>query len=156
MRHPIKKRPEPNPDYRYNSVKVTKFINMLMLDGKKSVAERVVYDAFDSIKKRDENANPLEVFEAAIKNVGPSMEVRSRRVGGANYQVPRPVQPNRRLALTFRWILETARKKSGKPMAERLADELLAAAKGEGDAIAKRDNMHKMAEANKAFAHFAN
>jgi len=155
MRHPHKKRPEPKADRKYGSIVVSKFINALMFDGKKSTAERVVYDAFDEIAKKDAGAKPLEVFEGAMRNVGPSMEVRSRRIGGANYAVPRPVQPNRRQALAFRWILEAARKKSGSPMAVRLANELIAANKEEGEAIAKRDNVHKMAEANKAFAHFA-
>jgi small subunit ribosomal protein S7 len=155
MRHPIKKRPEPHADRKYGSVQVSKFINALMYDGKKSTAEAVVYDAFDEIAKKNEGVSPLEVFEGAIRNVGPSMEVRSRRIGGANYAVPRPVAANRRQALAFRWILEAARKKSGTAMSVRLANELIAANKNEGEAIAKRDNVHKMAEANKAFAHFA-
>ncbi|NTV44651.1 MAG: 30S ribosomal protein S7 [Candidatus Yonathbacteria bacterium] len=155
MRHPHKKRPEPKADRKYGSVQVSKFINALMYGGKKSTAERVVYDAFKEIEAKNEGVKPLEVFEAAMRNVGPTMEVRSRRIGGANYAVPRPVPAERRQALAFRWILEAARKKKGSPMSTRLANELIAASKEEGEAIAKRDNVHKMAEANKAFAHFA-
>jgi small subunit ribosomal protein S7 len=124
-----------------------------MWNGKKDTARSIVYDALAKIKEGD--ADPLETFETALRNVSPLMEVRSRRVGGANYQVPREVPQNRRLALSFRWIINAARSKKGKPMAEKLATELLLAAKNEGDAIKKKDEMHRMAEANKAFAHFA-
>lgn len=124
-----------------------------MWDGKKDTARAVVYDALEIIKKGD--ADPLETFESALRNVSPLMEVRSRRVGGANYQVPREVPQNRRLALAFRWLINAARAKKGKPMAEKLANEILLAAKNEGDAIKKKDDMHRMAESNKAFAHFA-
>jgi small subunit ribosomal protein S7 len=134
---------------------VTTLINYVMLSGKKSVAEKVVYGAFDEIKRIANVENPIDVYELALKNAGPLMEVRSRRVGGANYQVPREVRPERRMFLSLRWIIDGARSKSGKPMATRLAEELIAASKNEGEAIKKRENMHKMAEANKAFAHFA-
>ena len=155
MRRKIKNKRSPAPDLLYNSEKVGKFINYVMWDGKKTIAQKIVYDAFDIIKKKEKVEDPLSVFEAAIKNVGPLMEVRSRRVGGANYQVPREVRPERRIALAYRWIIEAARKKKGRPMAERLAEEIILASKEEGDAVKKRENTHKMAEANKAFAHFA-
>jgi len=156
MRRPLKeKQKHPAlPDHRHGSDKLGRFINYVMHDGKKSVAERVVYDALDTIKKETKK-EPLEVFEEAIRNVGPTMEVRSRRVGGANYQVPYEVRPERKQALTFRWILEAARNKKGGAMSKRLAEQLIACSKGEGEAMKKKENMHKMAEANKAFAHFA-
>lgn len=143
------------PDRLYGSEHVSKLINYIMERGKKSTAERVVYDAFELLKGEDGKASPVEVFDTAIQNVGPLMEVRSRRVGGANYQVPVEVRPARRLSLALRWIIAAAKSKKGSDMSVRLAAELLAASKGEGEAIAKRDNTHKMAEANKAFAHFA-
>lgn len=157
MRRPIpaKKRHTPPADRLYTSAQVGKFINYVMKDGKKSTAIKVVYNAFDLVKEKSKVENPLEVFETAIRNISPNMEVRSRRVGGANYQVPREVRPERKQALAFRWILEAARGKKGKPMAEKLAEEIILASKNEGEAIKKRDNTHKMAEANKAFAHFA-
>ena len=124
-----------------------------MWDGKKDTARTVVYDALAKIEA--DGGNPLETFETALRNASPLMEVRSRRVGGANYQVPREVPQNRRLALSFRWIINAARNKKGKPMAEKLAAELVLAATNEGDAIKKKDEMHRMADANKAFAHFA-
>jgi len=155
MRGPVKKRNIVKPDTKYNSVKVAKFINHLMERGKKSVAQTVVYDAFDIIKEREKVENPLEIFDTALKNVAPSLEVRSRRVGGANYQVPREVRPERRAFLGMTWVLQVAKGGKGKRMAERLADEIIAASKGEGEAVKKRENTHKMAEANKAFAHFA-
>ena len=145
---------EPKPDPMYKSVRVSKFINYLMLDGKKSVAQKVLYDAFEEIKKQT-NENPVEVFERALKNASPNMEVRSQRVGGANYQVPREVMPKRKMALAMRWILKICRLKKGKPMHKHLAEELISAASGEGEVVKKREDMHKMAEANKAFAHFA-
>ena len=154
MRRKVKNRKQPRPDRIYNSEPVAKFINHIMLDGKKTVAENIVYGAFDIIAEKTKE-KPLEIFELALKNVGPLTEVRSRRVGGANYQVPREVRPERRVALAMRWILDTARKGKGSPMKKRLADELLLASKNEGEAVKKRENTHKMAEANKAFAHFA-
>lgn len=122
--------------------------------GKKNVARSLVYKAFEIIKEKTKE-EPLEVFETAIRNVAPQVEVRSRRVGGANYQVPHEVRPERKQALTFRWIIAAAKGKKGKGMAIKLADEIMAAAKNEGDAVKKRENVHKMAEANRAFAHFA-
>ena len=154
MRRKVKNRKQPAADRIYNSEQVAKFINHVMLDGKKTVAEKIVYGAFDIIKEKTKE-EPLEVFELALKNVGPLTEVRSRRVGGANYQVPREVRPERRVALAMRWILDTARKGKGTPMHTRLAEELILANKNEGEAVKKRENTHKMAEANKAFAHFA-
>ena len=153
MRRPLKKKREWRPDREFKSEGVTRFINVVMWDGKKDTARAVVYDAFHKIK--ESGADPLETFEAAIRNVSPLMEVRSRRVGGANYQVPREVPQNRRLALAYRWLINGARAKKGRPMAVKLAEELMLAAKNEGDAIKKKDEMHRMAEANKAFAHFA-
>lgn len=139
----------------YNSEKLGKFINYIMLDGKKETARKIVYGALDIIKEKTNNPNPLEVFDLALRNAGPLIEVRSRRIGGANYQVPREVRPERRLALSFRWIIDAARSKKGQPMNMRLADEIISASKNEGIAIKKREDTHKMAESNKAFAHFA-
>ena len=155
MRGKVQNRNMPKPDNKFDSVRLEKFINCIMWDGKKETARHIVYGAFDIIKEKTKEENPLEVFELALKNAGPLTEVRSRRVGGANYQVPREVRPERRLALAIRWIIEAARSKKGAPMMNRLADELIAASKNEGAAVAKRDNTHKMAEAKKAFAHFA-
>lgn len=155
MRRKLKTKPKIIPDFTYESEKVAKFINYVMLEGKKTTARKIVYEAFEEIKKETKNPNPLEVFELALKNTGPTMEVRSRRVGGANYQIPREVRPERRQYLSMKWIVDAARGKSGKPMAERLAEEIIAASKNEGEAVKKRENVHKMAEANKAFAHFA-
>jgi len=143
------------PDPRFNSKLVSKFINCLMRDGKKSVAQKVFYDAMDQIKKRLPDQDPLEVFTQAVENVKPSIEVRSRRVGGATYQVPMPVNPKRQQSLAIRWIIQAARAKKGRPMYLRLADELIAAYRREGTAMTTRENVHRMAEANKAFAHFA-
>ena len=143
------------PDPRYNSKLVSKFINCLMWDGKKSVAQKIFYDAMDTIVKKNKEVQPLELFETAINNVKPFVEVRSKRVGGANYQVPMQVNKRRQQSLAFRWILEACRGASGRPMSDRLADELLAAYKKEGKAITTRENTHRMAESNKAFAHFA-
>lgn len=153
MRRPLKKQRTWRPDLKYGSETLTRFINAVMWNGKKDTARSVVYAALAKIEADGEN--PLETFEAALRNASPLMEVRSRRVGGANYQVPREVPQNRRLALSFRWIINAARNKKGKPMGEKLAAELLLAAKNEGDAIKKKDEMHRMADANKAFAHFA-
>lgn len=154
MRRKVTNRNIPKPDSLYGSAKLAKFINVIMWDGKKETASKIVYDAFAIIKEKTETENPIEVFDTALKNAGPTVEVRSRRIGGANYQVPRDVRPERRLALATRWIIDAARGKKGAPMASKLADELIAASKNEGAAVTKRDNTHKMAEANKAFAHF--
>jgi small subunit ribosomal protein S7 len=143
------------PDPRYNSKLVSKFINCLMLDGKKSVATKVFYDAMDQVTKKMKEVPPLELFENAINNVKPFVEVRSKRVGGANYQVPMQVNKRRQQSLAFRWILAATRDAGGRPMADRLADEFIAAYKKEGKAMATRDQTHRMADANKAFAHFA-
>jgi small subunit ribosomal protein S7 len=126
-----------------------------MESGKRRAAQAIVKDAFEEIKEKLKVENPLEVFEAALKNTGPLMEVRSRRVGGANYQVPREVREARRNFLAMMWIIDAARSKKGRPMHEKLADEIISASKNEGEAVKKRENTHKMAEANKAFAHFA-
>ncbi len=155
MRRKIKNRHVVEPDIMYNSQKLGKFINNIMLNGKKETARKSVYKAFDIIKEKTGNPNPLEVIDTALKNAGPTVEVRSRRIGGANYQVPREVRPERRLALAMRWIIDAARSKKGAPIHEKLAEELILASKNEGSAIKKRDDTHKMAEANKAFAHFA-
>ena len=155
MRRKLKAKPKLTPDLSYDSEKVAKFINYAMQEGKKTTARKVVYGSFEVIKEKTKNPNPLEVFELALKNTGPTMEVRSRRVGGANYQIPREVRPERRQFLSMKWIIDAARAKKGKPMADRLAEEIIAASNNEGDAVRKRENTHKMAEANKAFAHFA-
>ena len=141
------------PDPIYNDEMVTRFINKLMLDGKKSLAEKIFYDSFEIIREKTGN-DPLELFHQALKNVMPILEVRPRRVGGATYQVPMEVRPERRMSLAFRWIIQSARARKDKSMAIRLANELMAAANGEGSAIKKKDDMHRMAEANRAFAHF--
>lgn len=155
MRRRLTKKPVIKPDLQYSSAKVTKFINYLMLDGKKTTATSAVYGAFDKIKEEMKVENPLEVFDTAIKNAAPIMEVRSRRVGGANYQVPREVRQERRIYLAMNWIIEAARAQKGKKIADALATEIIAASKNEGATVTKRENVHKMAEANKAFAHFA-
>jgi len=142
-------------DAKYNSRLVAKFVNCLMLDGKKSVAYKVFYDAMDIIANKIKDAEPLEVFETAIENVKPLLEVRSKRVGGASYQVPMQVKSKRQQSLAFRWILAASRGKKGKPMAIRLSNELMDAYRKEGTAMTTRENVHRMAEANKAFAHFA-
>ncbi len=143
------------PDTRYGSLLLSKFINCLMHDGKKSVATRVVYDALDQIKKRMPDADPINVFTEALSNIKPSLEVRSRRVGGANYQVPMQVKPKRAESLAIRWILAAIRAKAGRPTHLRLAEELMAAFQRQGEAMSKREQTIKMAEANKAFSHFA-
>lgn len=142
------------PDHVHDSLAVAKFINYVMQRGKKNAARKIVYGAFDVIKET-EKTDPLVLFETALKNVGPQMEVRSRRVGGANYQVPREVRPERRSFLAMKWIIEAANARQGTPMQKRLAEEIVLASKGEGEAAKKRENVHKMAEANRAFAHFA-
>ncbi len=142
------------PDLQYGSVAIGRFINYLMQDGKKAVAEKVMYDAMETLKK-ETGQEPLQVFDKALENVSPMVEVTSKRVGGANYQVPREVRQERKFMLAVRWIIEAARKKTGKPMANRLAEELIMASKNEGSAIKKKQDTHRMAEANRAFAHFA-
>ncbi|WP_425059807.1 30S ribosomal protein S7 [Sporomusa carbonis] len=141
------------PDPVYNSKLVTRFINKVMLDGKKGVAENIVYDAFETIRAKT-GKDPMEVFETALKNVMPVLEVRARRVGGANYQVPVEVRPDRKLSLGIRWLVNYARARGEKTMHERLASELMDAANNTGAAVKKREDTHKMAEANKAFAHY--
>jgi small subunit ribosomal protein S7 len=141
------------PDRIFDDILVGRFINSVMKDGLKQKAERVVYDAFDIIKEKL-NTEPVEVFKKAIHNVEPTLEVRSRRVGGSNYQVPTEVRPERRKALAIKWILTYARDKAGRSMAEKLAGEIMAAANNEGSAVKKKEDVHRMAEANKAFAHF--
>jgi small subunit ribosomal protein S7 len=141
------------PDPKFSNVELSKFVNVLMVAGKKSVAERIIYRALDVIKTKS-GKDPLEVFTLAIANVRPMVEVKSRRVGGANYQVPVEVRPVRRVALSMRWIREAAQKRSEKSMDGRLAAELMEAAEGRGAAMKKRDEVHRMAEANKAFAHY--
>ncbi len=141
------------PDPVYGSKVLTKLINQVMLKGKKSLAESIVYGALDIIRERT-GRNPLEVFEAAMKNVMPVLEVKARRVGGANYQVPVEVRPDRRQTLGIRWITNYARERSGKSMMEKLANEIMDAAAGTGGAVKKKEDTHKMAEANKAFAHY--
>lgn len=141
------------PDLKYNSTNVTMFINRIMWDGKKSVASGVVYDAFDLVAERTKQ-DPLEMFEEALRNAMPKIEVKPRRVGGATYQVPIEVDPRRQLTLAMRWMIDAARKRSGRSMAEKLAGELMDAAKGQGTAVKRRDDTHRMADANRAFAHF--
>jgi small subunit ribosomal protein S7 len=143
------------PDPRYRSILAGKFINCLMFSGKKSVAQVLFYDALDLIKEKIPDREPIEVFHGAIENVKPYIEVRSRRVGGAAYQVPMQVNRNRQQSLAIRWILAACREKKGRPMFQKLADELMAAYNKEGVAFTKRENVHRMADANKAFAHFA-
>jgi small subunit ribosomal protein S7 len=149
-------KPEPReipPDVRYHSMHVQSFINRVIVSGKKSVASTLVYDAFDMIEEKT-SRNPLEVFEQAMKNVSPMMEVKPRRVGGATYQVPMEVSPQRRFALASRWILQSSKARSGKSFAEKLAGELMDAANNQGASIRKREETHKMAEANRAFSHY--
>ena len=141
------------PDPMYNSVLVTKLVNSIMLDGKKGVAQKVVYGAFDIVKEKTEKA-PLEVFTQAMENIMPSLEVKARRVGGATYQVPMEVRPERRQTLGLRWLTNYSRARSEKTMRERLAGEIMDAANNTGSAVKKREDTHKMAESNKAFAHF--
>jgi len=155
MRRPVKNRNIVKPDRTYSSEKFSKFINHIMLHGKKETARKVVYGALDEIKKTEKVENPVEIFDLALNNAGPQVEVRSRRVGGANYQVPREIRPERRQFLAMTWIINAAKGKKGKPMYKKLAEELVLASKNEGEAITKKENTHKMAEANKAFAHFA-
>ena len=141
------------PDPMYNSKVVTKLINNVMLDGKKAVAQNIVYDAFEMIKEKEQK-DPLEVFEQALENVMPVLEVKARRVGGATYQVPLEIRPDRRQTLGLRWLVSYARKRHEKTMSEKLAGEILDAVNGNGGAFKKKEDVHKMAEANKAFAHY--
>ena len=143
------------PDPRYGSVLASKFVNCLMWDGKKSVARCVFYDALDIIKKKIPDKDPIEVFHAALENVKPHIEVRSKRVGGAAYQVPMQVNRKRQQSLAIRWLLLAVREKKGRPTGDKLAEELVAAYNREGAAMSRRENVHRMADANKAFAHFA-
>ena len=141
------------PDEKYDSELVARFINRLMQQGKKSVAARIVYDAFDIIEERT-HRNPLEVFQQAVDNATPALEVRPRRVGGATYQIPVEVRPERRTSLAIRWLIQASKARKGRPMAERLADELMDASRNTGITVKKREDTHKMAEANRAFAHY--
>ena len=152
MRRPVKNRNVPQPDEVYGSVKVAKLINYVMERGKKDTARKIVYKVMEELKK---DGDPVALFEQALENAAPSVEVRSRRVGGANYQVPREVRPERRLALGLRWMVDAAEGTKGKPMWESLLHEIKSAIKGEGAAVTKKETTHRMADANKAFAHFA-
>ncbi len=143
-----------SPDPKFGNVNVSKFINYIMLDGKKTIAQTIVYDCLDLISEKTK-LDSVELFENALKNVAPSLEVKSKRVGGANYQVPMSVRGDRRSMLAFRWIITAARTKKGRPMYQKLADELIAAANNEGEAVRKKTDVQRMAEANRAFAHFA-
>lgn len=154
MRRPVKNRHVVNGDLRYDDKKISKFINYIMLNGKKTVAQKIVYGAFDIIKSKT-GKDAVETFEVAMKNASPIVEVRSKRIGGSNYQIPVEVRETRRFLLASRWIIDAANGRKGKPMAEKLAEELMLAANGEGTAVKKREDVHKMAESNKAFAHFA-
>ena len=151
-RHKAEKR-EINPDPKFGDLVVTKFMNAIMLDGKKSVAENIVYGAFDAVQGKLKQ-EPVAVFHSALDNIAPHVEVRSRRVGGATYQVPVDVRPERRQALAIRWLIAAARSRSEKTMRERFANELLEAVQGRGGAVKKREDTHRMAEANKAFSHY--
>ena len=153
MRRAYKKH-EVSPDGVYNDVVVGQFINKVMKSGRKTIAESIVYDAFDIIKEKTKK-DPLEIFKLAIENAAPLLEVKPKRIGGATYQVPMEVRGERKLALATKWILDGARSKKGKPMAEKLSEELILASKNEGSAMKKKADTHRMAEANKAFAHFA-
>ena len=155
MRGKLKAKTPLVPDLIYKSVKVSKFVNYIMEAGKKTIARKIVHNMMTEIKEKTKTANPLEIFELALSNTAPNVEVRSKRVGGANYQVPVEVRPERRAALSMKWIIEAARSKKGAPIHKKLADEVIAASKGEGEAIKKKENTLRMAEANKAFAHFA-
>ena len=141
------------PDPKFGNITLAKFMNHLMVSGKKSVAERIVYGALDLVQERT-SKDPIEVFDAALENIAPHVEVKSRRVGGATYQVPVEVRPSRRLALAMRWLVEHSRSRSEKSMAQRLAGEIADAAESRGNAVKKREDVHRMAEANKAFSHF--
>ncbi len=146
---------EITPDPKYNDVVLAKFINNTMKGGKKAIAQKIVYTSLDIIKDKTKAKDPLEVFNKALENVSPFLEIKSKRVGGANYQVPYEVKGDRRNALAMRWIIQAANKKKGEAMSKKLAQEIISASKNEGEAIKKKQNIHRMAEANKAFAHFA-
>lgn len=154
MRKPAKVKRDIAPDPKFGNVVIAKFVNQLMKRGKKTVAQKVLYGAFDWISEKTKQ-DPLQIFDAAIKNVAPVLEVRARRIGGANYQIAVEVRPERRQTLAMRWILNAVREKKGVPTAQKLADEFVAASKKEGAAMKKREDIHKMAEANRAFSHFA-
>lgn len=143
-----------NPDIKYGNTSVSRFINYLMKGGKKNTAEHILYSAFEIVEK-EIKTEPLPIFEKAVENASPQLEVFSKRIGGANYQVPREVRPQRKFFLACNWIINAAKNGKGKPMAIKLAQEIILASKNEGEAIRKKQNMHKMAEANRAFAHFA-
>ena len=154
MRRPIKKRKEKDPDFKYSSILVNRLINQVMRDGKKSVASKIVYDVLSEVEKKLSKP-ALEILDKAIENAGPSLELRSRRIGGANYQVPYEVSADRKMTLALRWIVLAARGQKGKPMKNKLVEEILNAINNAGVAVKKKQDMHRMAEANKAFAHFA-
>ncbi len=154
MRRKVNIKHDLTPDVKFNSERVAKLMNYIMYDGKKNQARTNVYKCFEIIKEKTK-LEPLDVYEEALKNTAPNVEVRSRRVGGANYQVPVEVRPERRQSLSIKWIIDAARNKKGAPISAKLADEIIAASKNEGEAVKKKENTHKMAEANKAFAHFA-
>lgn len=155
MRRKVTNRNIVKPDIKFDSMMLEKFINSIMMDGKKNTARTIVYGALEIVKEKEGTENPLEVFDNALKNAGPLVEVRSRRIGGANYQVPREVRTERRTALAMRWIIDASRARKGVKTSVALAEELMLAAKGEGNAVKKKKDTHKMAESNKAFAHFA-
>lgn len=155
MRRKVTNRNIVKPDIKFDSMTLEKFINSIMVDGKKNTARTIVYKALDVVKEKESVENPIEVFDNALKNAGPLVEVRSRRIGGANYQVPREVRAERRTALAMRWIIDASRSRKGVKTADALAEELILASKGEGNAVKKKNDTHKMAESNKAFAHFA-
>jgi len=154
MRRATKRKKIDTSDSLYGNPLVGKFINYIMREGKKSIAQKVVYRSLDIIKEKTKG-DPIELFDKALKNVTPALEVKSRRVGGANYQVPQPVRQERKIQLAFKWIIAAAQAKKGKPMAEKLAEEFMLAANNEGTAIKKKIDTHRMAEANRAFAHFS-
>jgi len=154
MRHKKAIKREIAADPKFSSVNLAKFVNYIMKGGKKNAARAIVYDAMDIVAEKT-GKNAIEAFEEAIKNVSPAVEVKSRRVGGANYQIPIPVRGERRLSLAFRWMIEAAKTHKGKPMAQKIAEEVVSAASNEGNAVKKRADVHRMAEANRAFAHFA-
>jgi len=153
MRRKTPPKREVTPDARYNNVHVSMFVNRMMYGGKKSTAQKIVYKAFDIIQDRTDN-EPLEVFETALRNVQPAIEVKPRRVGGSTYQVPTEVRHERGIALAMRWLIQNSRSRGGRSMADKLAGELMDAAQGQGNSVRRRDEVHKMAEANRAFAHF--
>ena len=142
-----------DPDPKFHSVEIAKLINYIMKGGKKTTAQKVVYSSFDIISDKTKG-DPLEIFDRAIQNIAPSLEVKGRRIGGANYQIPFVVSPERRLILAYRWLIKASNSKKGKPMSVKLADEIIGASNNEGDAVKKKEDTHRMAEANKAFAHF--